>query len=147
MRIFLVELTRLRWRRAVQLLVLAAFVLPVVIWGGTAWNTRPVSEADIAAAKAQSQRDAEAFQTDFDACLADPDQRAEDWGYAAGTPCEEMLGDPDAYLTDYIWYLERQPLEFATLLDDSGVAAALLVVALMLVVGPRSPVRTGRAVR
>ncbi|MCW2765770.1 MAG: family transporter protein, partial [Nocardioides sp.] len=42
----LVELTRLRWRRAVLLLLAAAVVVPVVIFGATAWNTREPSAAE-----------------------------------------------------------------------------------------------------
>ena len=41
-----VELTRLRWRRAVLLLVLAAVVVASVVFAVTAWNTRPETAAD-----------------------------------------------------------------------------------------------------
>ena len=42
-----VELTRLRWRRAVLLLLVGAVVLPALLFAGTAWNTRPMSEAEV----------------------------------------------------------------------------------------------------
>ncbi len=41
MRGLLVELTRLRWRRAVLLLLVAVVVLPALLLATTAWNTRP----------------------------------------------------------------------------------------------------------
>ena len=47
MRGLLVELTRLRWRRAVLLLLVAVVVLPALLLTTTAWNTRPMSEAEI----------------------------------------------------------------------------------------------------
>ena len=33
-----VELTRLRWRRAVVVLLLACLLVPAAIWVGTAWS-------------------------------------------------------------------------------------------------------------
>ena len=41
-----VEATRLRWRRAVVLLLVAAVALPALILASVAWSTRPVSEAE-----------------------------------------------------------------------------------------------------
>ncbi len=45
-----VELTRLRWRRAVLLLLLIAVAVPVVIGVARVWSTRPVSDSEIARA-------------------------------------------------------------------------------------------------
>ncbi len=45
-RLLAVELTRLRWRRAVVLLVLAAAVLALVVLGFVVYGTRPLSEAE-----------------------------------------------------------------------------------------------------
>ncbi|ANH39290.1 ABC-2 family transporter protein [Nocardioides dokdonensis FR1436] len=41
-----VEATRLRWRRAIVLLLVAAVAVPALIFAATAWNTRPVSEGE-----------------------------------------------------------------------------------------------------
>ena len=49
LRLVRVELTRLRWRRAVMLLLIAAVVIPAIVAAVTVWNSRPVSDADIAA--------------------------------------------------------------------------------------------------
>lgn len=43
-----VELTRLRWRRAVIALLLLAVVIPALIAASRLWSTRPVSEDEIA---------------------------------------------------------------------------------------------------
>ena len=56
MRLLGVELTRLRWRRAVLLLLLACLVVPALIFAATAWNTRPVSGAELAQAQQQVER-------------------------------------------------------------------------------------------
>jgi hypothetical protein len=44
-----VELTRLRWRRAVLILLLLAVVIPAIIAAARVWSTRPVTDDDIAA--------------------------------------------------------------------------------------------------
>ena len=43
--LLLVELTRLRWRRAVACLLVACLLVPAAIWVGTAWDTRPFSDS------------------------------------------------------------------------------------------------------
>ena len=57
MRLLLVELSRLRSRRAVVLILLGATVLVAIILGTTIRDTRPVSGADLAHAQAQVDRD------------------------------------------------------------------------------------------
>ena len=48
MRLLRVELTRLRWRRAIVVLLVACVAVPLVLLAGYAWDTRPFSDADIA---------------------------------------------------------------------------------------------------
>jgi ABC-type transport system involved in multi-copper enzyme maturation permease subunit len=52
-RLALVELTRLRWRRAVLALVLLSVVVPLLIGVARVWETRPLSEAQVADFRAQ----------------------------------------------------------------------------------------------
>ncbi len=54
LRLLLVELTRLRWRRAVLVLLVAAVVLPAVIALARIWSTRPVSQSEIDSAISSS---------------------------------------------------------------------------------------------
>jgi ABC-2 type transport system permease protein len=56
MRLMSVELTRLRWRRAVIVLLVACVLVPTLIWVGLAWNTRPVSDSDLRDAQQQVER-------------------------------------------------------------------------------------------
>lgn len=125
-----VELTRLRWRRAVVLLVLAAVVVPLLIAAVTAWDTRPLSEADLASAQQQLERDTETARAEVEDCVAAPD----DWGMSADDPalrqeCEEMM------LPQLDWYAVRQELDLRTQLDETVVAVVMVVALLMMLVG------------
>ena len=57
MRLLALELTRLRWRRAVVVLLAGCALITVVVFAGTAWTTRPVSDADLRHAQAQVDRE------------------------------------------------------------------------------------------
>lgn len=114
-----VEVTRLRWRRAVLLLLVAAVVLPALLLAGTAWGSRPMSEAEV------------------DALLADRFAQRE------VTRCERQ---PEAYLEvgaeaeacrDVVagWYGGRQPLSVQNELGDGLLAASTLVLLLLLLAG------------
>ena len=48
-----VELTRLRWRRAIRVLLSACFLVPAMFLAVTAWNTRPVSHHELQRAQQQ----------------------------------------------------------------------------------------------
>lgn len=115
-----VELTRLRWRRAVLLLLVAAVVLPALLLAGTAWSSRPMSDAEV------------------DSLLADRFAQRE------VTRCERR---PEAYLEldsagpdacrDVVagWYGGRQPLSVEGELDDGLLAASTLVLLVLLLAG------------
>ena len=74
MRLLAVELNRFRSRRAIALLGLAAVVVAVVLVGATAWNTRPLTQADRADAAAQAELEGQKpeLQQQVRACRADP---------------------------------------------------------------------------
>ena len=52
-----VELTRLRKRRAVVVLLLLALMAPLIVAAGVAWETRPVSAEETARARELVQRE------------------------------------------------------------------------------------------
>src|SRR5688572_30514820 len=58
MRLLVVELTRLRLRRAIVVLLLACIAVPAILLAGYAWSTRPLGEAEIAEAKQMAAADA-----------------------------------------------------------------------------------------
>ena len=128
-RLVQVELTRLRWRRSIVVLLLACVLVPAAIWAAHAWSTRPLSAADVASAEQQAERDASQpwVQDEIRACQDDPTM----YGGPGTTPedCAEMI-TPRA--ENYLW---RQQLDVAHTLDDQGVAVVLLLAVFLLLLG------------
>ena len=58
MRLLLVELTRLRWRRAVLSLVLLSVLIPAFVAWGEIHNTRPYSQQEVSQAVEQARANA-----------------------------------------------------------------------------------------
>lgn len=114
-----VELTRLRWRRAVLVLLLLSVVIPVIIGIARVWDTRPLSESRIAEIK-----DEAADQVAM--CVEHPRQ----WGIRAKDPeriqarcTQSMVG----------WQYERAPLSLASERDGgSGMGVVAVLTALLL---------------
>lgn len=132
MRLLRVELTRLRWRRAVLLLVVAAVAIPAFILGAVAWETRPVTPADVAAAEetAAREQDQPYIQDELDRCLEDPESYL---GPAAAA--DPQAACDDAVLPRAEWFLYRQPLDVEQQLQDTGSAVPVLLFVLLLLVG------------
>jgi hypothetical protein len=112
-----VELTRLRWRRAVLLLLLLAIVLPAVIGVARYWSTRPVSDSEIAAA-------AESGAREIARCVAHP-ERYPISADATEQQCTDMVVG---------WYTGREQLSLAgERTGGSGMGVvAVLTAALLL---------------
>ncbi|CUR55691.1 membrane hypothetical protein [metagenome] len=130
MRLLQVEITRLRWRRAVVILLAACVLVPAVIFAGLAWNTRPVSDSD--RADAQAQVDAEAqqpyVQKELKRCLKNPGRYGVDQDDLEGS-CEQMV------LPQLEWYLYREQLDVRHEIDNSGTAVVTILVGLMMLIG------------
>jgi hypothetical protein len=125
-----VELTRLRWRRAVLLLVVLALVVPVLVLAITAWNTRPYSDAEKADFQAQMERDTRSTETQnsLKECLANPDDYGVPPGDDVQATCEEYtLPQPG-------WYGQREALDLDNERENGSgpVVVALLAVLLVL---------------
>lgn len=129
MRLFLVELTRFRSRRAIVLMVLAAAVLTGFMAGATIWETRPITEKDMAAAQAMADREAERpyIQREIARCERNPERYLGKNG-TAGECVEQMAPKAE-------WFLYRQEISLNQAKDDVGLAALLLVAAVMVIVG------------
>ena len=105
-RLVRVELTRLRWRRAAVLLVLAAVVVASVVFAVTAWNTRPATEADRQRVERLVERETQQpyTQRELRKCLKHPERYGVD-GTDVQAGCEDMtLPQPD-------WFGTRPTLE------------------------------------
>lgn len=118
-RLLRVELTRLRWRRAVLVLLLMAIVVPTVIGVARVWSTRPVSDSEIASARASAEQD-----------IADCIDHPHRFGIRpahADTRCEDvMIG----------WRTQRDKLSLAgERQGGSGMGVVAVLTALLLLAG------------
>lgn len=129
MRLLLVELTRLRWRRAIIVLLLACVVVPLIMLAGYAWSTRPLSDADIANAKQQAATDAAQpwVAEDIENCEANPENYL--GPDSAAADCAEAM------TPRYENYLYRQELDLGSVRTDVGAAAVTILTGLMMLVG------------
>jgi ABC-2 type transport system permease protein len=129
MRLLRVELTRFRSRRAVVLMLVAAGLLAAFLAGSTAWETRPVSDSDMARAQQQAEADAQSrfVQRDLRQCREEPRQ----WGGPGTTAadCEQMI------MPQPEWYLDRSQLSLREEMGDTGLAVAILVTGILVIVG------------
>ena len=80
------ELRRLRWRRAVLLLVAAAIVIPGLVWATSVWSTRPYSDAEIQRAREQALSQP-GFERDVARCERHPHR----YGADSAADCEEQM--------------------------------------------------------
>ncbi|CAM3244947.1 ABC transporter permease subunit [Nocardioides dubius] len=129
-----VELTRLRWRRAVLVMLLGAVVAPLLIAAGVLWDTRPVSDADIARAKEDAQYSAEMSRPAYDDCVADPSGYGVTADDDPASACRDMVGYyPDS--ENWQDYLYRSVLNLPAQLDESASAVAAIVVILAILLG------------
>lgn len=129
MRLLRVELTRLRWRRAIIVLLLAGVVVPLVLLVGYGWSTRPISDADIAQAKEMAAREVNQpwFADELAACEADPESYL--GPDTAAADCAEVM------TPTYENFLYRDELRLGTVRTDVGAAAITILTGLMMLVG------------
>lgn len=127
MRLYLAELTRLRLRRAVVLLLLACALVTVVVFVGTAWNTRPVSEAELQQAQEQVERELEQpyFRRQLARCERNPDR----FGAPSAAACAESMGPR------VDWFLSRPQLRMGDALRGSGLGVITVLMGLLMLAG------------
>jgi len=120
--LFAVELTRLRWRRAVVLLLLLAVAIPGVMLAARAWTTRPMTQSEIA----QIRADAEGQISE---CLQHPRRY--------GVPPQHRdRAQRDCERSILTWQLHRDKLTLAgERSNGSGVAVVAVLTALLLLMG------------
>ncbi|MEZ5091220.1 hypothetical protein [Nocardioides sp.] len=117
------ELRRLRWRRAVLLLVAAAIVIPGLVWATSVWSTRPYSDAEIQRAREQALSQP-GFERDVARCERHPHR----YGADSAADCEEQM------VTSWSG-LYRQRLSVAREVRGNGPGVVVTVAVLMLLAG------------
>lgn len=131
MRLLKVELTRLRWRRAVLLLLCAAVLIPVIFIVATAWNTRPVSDGEIADARQEMQQNNAWVAKEVDRCMAHPKRYGFDPDDDLETLCNENMPVDD----DVSHYLYRDQLSTPYVIEGAGLSTAVFMTLLALILG------------
>lgn len=131
MKLMIMELTRLRWRRATLMLMVAAVVLPLFFFAGTAWETRPHSGAEIREARSQMEMNNEGMPDMLADCVKNPG----DFGIPDGADIEQecemsFVGDDD--INNYLW---RPQLSLDYVLEGPGPAVAVFMVVLAMMLG------------
>ncbi|MCW2794976.1 hypothetical protein [Nocardioides sp.] len=130
-RLVAVELTRLRWRRAILLLLAAAVVVPAVIFGATAWNTRAPSAAEQARMEQiiEKETNRHQVQRQLAKCIANPAQYGLPDDGDPQAACEEMtLPQPE-------WYGLRQPLDLVNEREQGSAIGVVVVLVLLMLLG------------
>jgi hypothetical protein len=130
-RLLRVELTRLRWRRAVLLLLALAVVVPTVVFGAIVWNTRPVSAAELERVEQQVRKEAEAprVQRELERCVAKPRQYGVRGSMDVRTACEDLV------LPQVEWYTNRPALDLDSQRRESGLAVVVVLTMLLVLIG------------
>ena len=133
MRLLLVELTRLRWRRAVLSLVLLSVLIPAFVAWGEIHNTRPYSQQEVSQAVEQARANAGGdrfFERQVRQCARNPDNygvSVPDGGDAA-TACENRT------LRDYAG-LYRQDINLREVNHNSGTGVIIVLAGLAMLIG------------
>ncbi|WP_134741538.1 hypothetical protein [Nocardioides sp. 503] len=126
-----VELTRLRWRRAILLLLVAVVAVPVVFGVAVALETVPPTASDRATAARQAEQEAEQPYVEDE--LANCQDSPQDYGVGDASDleaaCEEMIVPRPE------WYLATQELDLVQQRDDTGLAVAAFISVLLLLAG------------
>jgi ABC-2 type transport system permease protein len=130
MRLLRIELTRLRWRRAVMFLTALSVILPVLVWAGMAWSTRPVSDDELNRAQQEVEKFQETNKGELENCQQHPERFGNENLDEAELEqiCGEMFGEPQLE-----WFLNRPQLGVDDAKDHgTGVATVLLGLALLI---------------
>jgi len=127
MRLLGLEFTRLRWRRAVVILLAGCALVTVVIFAGTAWTTRPISDAELREAQAQVDRDLESrfYQRDLERC----EERPRRYGVKDPARCADRVGP------QVEWYVSREELRVRTAFREPGLGVITILMGLLMLVG------------
>ncbi len=126
-RLLALELTRLRWRRAVVVLMAGAALATVVIFAGTAWTTRPVSDTELREAQAQVDQEVESqgFQRQIKRCEKHPDR----YGVRDAEKCRASMAPRVE------WFVSRPSLKLQEVVRGPGLGVVTILMGLLMLVG------------
>jgi hypothetical protein len=129
-RLLKVELTRLRWRRAVLLLLGAAVVIPVVIGIGTVWDTKPPSADERARVDAMVVEESQQpyIKRQLKQCLKKPQQ------YGVNARSGDVQAECEGIVLPRAeWFADYRELDLVEERQQGSGLAVVVVVSLLLV--------------
>lgn len=126
-----VELTRYRWRRAVLLLLTATVVVPAIIWGSVAWNTRPLSVGEQQRVEKLIEQETQSrfVQRDLKRCVKEPENYGISGADDVQTACESQV------LPRAEWFSARSALDLEREREGSPVGVIVVLTMLLLLLG------------
>jgi ABC-2 type transport system permease protein len=130
-KLVLIELTRLRSRRAIVVLVAGALVIAAILLGNQLWSNRPVPPSELANAQAQADREAKQpyVAREIRRCERNPQNYLGPSNGSDASGCEEAV-KPQAD-----WFLNRQQLDPVNLAQDLPLGIALLTAVIAVLIG------------
>jgi ABC-2 type transport system permease protein len=132
MTLLLVELTRLRWRRAVLALVALSILVPAFVAWGEIHNTRPYSQEEVSRATEQVRSDVENdrfFQRNIRQCTRTPE------GFGVDPESSDVAAAcEDRMVRDYAG-LYREPLDLRRVTHESSVGVVIVLAGLAMLIG------------
>jgi len=128
-RLVLVELTRLRSRRAIAVLVAGAFVIAALVLANVLWSNRPVPASELAAAEQRAAQEAERprLQREIQRCEKHPEEYFGDGGDAADCATE--------FAPRAEWFLDRGQLDPVNLANELPLGIALFAGVIAVLIG------------
>ncbi|WP_170219537.1 ABC transporter permease subunit [Nocardioides litoris] len=125
-----VELTRLRWRRAVVLLTLLPITFAALLLVVRAYETRPLGASDIAEAERMAEEQRQYAAEDLARCKEQPDF----YGIPEGGDTDALCEESFSYEPRVEDFLFRTPLSITEERRETGLAVvAVLAVAALLI--------------
>lgn len=120
-----VELTRVRSRRLVWLLLLLGYGITLLAVGATVYDSRPLGAPELARAEALAEREAQRpyVQRDLARCERNPERFG-----GSDFDCAELRPTAD-------WFLQRQQLDLAEVAPEILVPTTVLFAVLALLIG------------
>lgn len=137
MKLLIVELTRLRWRRAVIVLCLLGVVLPTLIWAGMAWETRPITDAERRQGVERMEEEQRYQQQAIDDCIAHPEHNFDPQNPPPADQVDELCREMHGFGSDGVTpetYFGREALTIENA-GEVGIAVMTVLLGLALLVG------------
>src|SRR3954470_6860188 len=126
MRLWSVELSRFRTRRAVVVILVVAAALAGLLVASAAYGSRPISGDERSAAAREAAQQRTNAEPEYQTCVADPTAYFDE--DATQADCAQILPQAD-------WFLNRSALDLGRELRGRGITLLVLLAGTAVLVG------------